>query len=163
MIREPRTRLPVRLLRGDERDHVLVVDEVVQSDGRADPGQPGRVRDDVTHEQVRLPELGPIRHHRCIELELAALEQEEQADRDKALGAREHHLDRVLAPGRARLLVRRPAPEIDDGFAVDHGRESRAVLRALGETALELLRDELEAHGRSRARPNGRQKSAPRT
>ena len=168
VVRDSRAGLPVRRLRGDEAGHALVVDEIRHRDRRAESRQPRFVRDDVADEHALLPELGPVRRHRCVELELAALDQEEQTHGDESLRPREDDLDRVLAPRRPGLLVGGPAPEIDDGDAVDHGCERRAVLAALAEAALELVCDSLEArldvrHGRRRARPKGRQKSALRT
>jgi hypothetical protein len=83
-------------------------------------------------------ELRPVPHNRRIELEVAALEEEQKAGRDHALGTGEQDLQRVGGPRPPAGAVGDPAPQIDKQLTVTDDSEGRAELAAFAEVALEL-------------------------
>ena len=103
------------------------------------------MRDRVADEDLGLPELRPVAEDRAVELEQAAVDEDEQAGGDQPLGAGKDHLKRVLRPGAARAPIGGPAPEVHDRLAVVDDRERGSELVALGEIAVELVAYALEA------------------
>ena len=65
-----------------------------------------------------------------MEVELAAVSQDERAHRRHRLGRREDVRDRVALPSRGVSLVDVTAPDVDDGFAVEVHRDGRADVEA---------------------------------
>ena len=105
------------------------------------------MREDVPNEDAFLAgrrELGPVAGDRLVELDEAALGEDEHADRDQAFRAREDDRGGGLVPRPPALGVGRPTPHVDDRAPGDERRERAAALRAL-ERLLESLRHPLEA------------------
>ena len=77
-----------------------------------DRRQPGLVAEQPPHRDVllaRLAELGPVRDDRRVDVEQPALREEVRARGRRALGRREHDLQRVAVVGRAGVgRARRP-------------------------------------------------------
>ena len=92
-------------------------------------------------------ELRPIARDRRLHVELAAVDQHEQAQGDEAFGAGEDHLQGVALPWPSRLRVGDPAPQVDDRLAVAAHRERRAKLAAVAQVLDEHVAHGLEAVG----------------
>src|SRR5262249_821445 len=90
---------------------------VLEGQGHVDDRQAGLVREQPAHGDTllaRLAELGPIRNHRRLQVELAALHQDVRADRKSAFrGGGDIH-DRVLLPLPVRLAFGETAPNVDN-------------------------------------------------
>jgi hypothetical protein len=127
-----------------------------------DGGQPRLVGEQPLHRDVLLaglPELGPVLHHRRVDVEQAALGEQVRADRSGALGAGEDDLQRVVVVRRAGVVAR-PAPDVDDLPAVDVERVARALFAVLDEVVGEGVAHalvpgldgpiDLDAHGGER-------------
>jgi hypothetical protein len=115
------TRLPPRCLRGQQARHLLPVTEVLVGDRRLPPGQAGRVRHEVADLDgllARRRELGPVVGDGGVEVELAAVGQDQRAQGRHGLGRRPHVGDGVALPRGAVFRVDPAAPEVDDRLAL---------------------------------------------
>jgi hypothetical protein len=111
------SRLPLWLLRLECPDHRIPGARLFEGKWPIDARQAGLVRKQPAHRDVfltRRAELGPVRDHRRVEIQLAALHQHVGADRAGTLRRRRHSRDRVLLPRPTRLTVRETTPHIDD-------------------------------------------------
>ncbi len=94
---------------------------------------------------ARLPEFGPVAGDGFIEVESSLLDELVNAGRRQPLGRREDQCQRVLLPRQALVGVSMPAPEVDDGSAIQIHAESGAVVAPAVEIALEGFRDRFES------------------
>src|ERR671919_2682931 len=138
-------RILARTLCLEQLDRAGARECFLQGERLVDAGKPGRVRNDISNPDLVLGEPGPVARDGCFELKESAFDQEKETDGDEPLCPREDNLERVVVPTLPGGLVCDPAPEVDDQLTVAHYREGRADLAALGEVALELLSNRLEA------------------
>ena len=81
----------------------------------------------------------PVFGNRRIEVEFAAVGQEEGGQRSHGLRGRIDVDDRVLFPGPRLLDIGMATPEVDDGFAILGDAEGRANVCARVQMRLELV------------------------
>ncbi len=97
-----RPRLPPRLLLGQQPLGRLEVEQRRDVERLGPPGVPRRVRQQVPDQHVVAAEARPVRRHRRVEVELAAVGQHQCGQRRHRLGDRPHLHHGVLGPGLAR-------------------------------------------------------------
>lgn len=85
MVRQPLPRPRVRRLHGRRCGHCAIVEELFQGAPSAKSLESGGVGDEVPHEQAVPVELGPVLPNGRVEIENAALDEAQQADRDDTL------------------------------------------------------------------------------
>ena len=88
---------------------------------------------DVADQDVllaRLRELGPVRGHGSVEVELAPVVEHEGAQERHRLGRRPDVGDGVALPGPRLVLVGPAAPDVDDRLAVHEDGDGRAEVFA---------------------------------
>src|SRR5262249_18485691 len=105
---------------------------------------PRRVAQHVANPDLLLPEVGPVKRDGSLELELATLEQEQDANGDEALRAGEDQLEGVAIPARPRDAVAHTAPQIDDELSAANRGERGSQLVPAREVPLELGPDAFE-------------------
>jgi hypothetical protein len=133
--------LPEGLLHLERADHRLPRERLFPGQPGVDRREPGLVAEQPTHRDVllsRLAELGPVLHDRRVEIERPALHEQVRARGRRALGRREHDLQRVAVIGRAGVGAY-AAPQVDDLRAVHVVRVRRTDLAALLEVARERV------------------------
>jgi hypothetical protein len=116
VVRVPRSRRADRRLLREQTRHAQGVGGLLDRHRRRKAGQAGLVGDDVANEDVLFAvrrELGPIRADRRLEVESAAIDLEEQAGRNEALGAREDRAERVLGPWDATPAIGDSSLQVD--------------------------------------------------
>jgi len=92
---------------------------------------------------ARLPELGPVPGHRCLDIEESAVDQELGAHGDQALGRRHH--DRQVTAVPRDAWPGNTSPQVDHQLAVNVGGEAAATRTEFTEAVKEGLPDRLEA------------------
>src|SRR6266516_1794572 len=101
VVAAPCARSGDRRLFGQKRRHPDVVGGLLDGDRCREPWQPCSVRHQVAYEDVVLAvggEFGPVAADGSVELELTALEQQQDADGYETLRPREDADQRVLVP-----------------------------------------------------------------
>jgi hypothetical protein len=119
VVAEARSRVLAGGLRREQRAHVTVVRQLLDGDRTIDSGQSCGVRNDVADEDVRLFELRPVTLHRGVQLEVAAVDEDQHAHRGEPFRAGEDQLKRVFRPGTAGAAIGDSAPEVDHDDAID--------------------------------------------
>ena len=164
-------RLPVRGLGGYRGERPVTVARLVGCEP-VDAGQPGPVRQHHPHGDRLFAtggELGPHGGDRGVEIERAALGQEQGAEGRSALGGRVHAGDRVRLPRPAGLDIGDATPYVDhrsavvvDGTRRAHVFETFEVGReGVGDCApavLDRAADEIAAHRWRSASPRARRR-----
>ena len=108
--------LPVGLLHLERVDHRLPRQRLLARQLGVDRGQSRLVTEQPADRDAVLPglsELGPVRDDRRVQVELAALREQVRTRGRRALGRREHDLQRV-AVVRHAVVRALPTPEVDD-------------------------------------------------
>ena len=129
-----RARLPPRLLGGEQRGGLLAVVEVSYGDRLLPARQPGRVAHHVADLDVALAvggELGPVRGHRGVEVELALVGEHRGRPAPTTVLVVDQTLmivSRSHGTSRAGVAVGRAAPQVDDQLAVDRHGDRRALV-----------------------------------
>jgi hypothetical protein len=136
----PRTGRPEGRLGGEKARHLLPVVEVLVADRFLPPRQSRSVAHQVADLDVRLAvggELRPVAGDRGVEIELAAISQNESAKRRHRLGRRIDVDDHILLPGSALRGVGKAAPKVDDRLPFQGRAERGADVCSAGEIVLE--------------------------
>ena len=97
-------------------------------------GQPRLMGHQVSRRDLFLAgcaECRPIRSHRCVDVELAPLPQQQYASCRQSFGGGEHQLKAVLGPGPSLAMVGHPAPQVNHVLPVDAHRHRRSGLMAI--------------------------------
>jgi hypothetical protein len=108
--------------------------QVGHRDGRVELRQAGGMRQQVPHEHLLLArgrELRPVPGDRRVKVQVAAVGEDQRAQRDHRLGRGPDVGDRVLFPGLGLFRVLVAAPEVGDGFAVHENGRRRADVRVV--------------------------------
>ena len=126
----PRARLPLRRLRGEQVAHAGPVVERLRRGRLIQCHHPGLVRQHVP-DRCRCGELWPVTLDRCVQVELAAVGEDQRADGREGLGDRVR-LDQAVALPRSAGRVGLASPEVDDPGAVRPRRDgcARAILQS---------------------------------
>ena len=106
---------PVGVLVLQRLDHRLPRQRLLRREHAVDPGEAGLVREQMADGDVLLAvlaELGPVAHHRRVDVEPTLLGEPVGADRRRSLGRREDQDDRVVVPWPPGRLVGDPAPQV---------------------------------------------------
>nr|WP_252973968.1 hypothetical protein [Janibacter melonis] len=94
----------------------------------------------MAHEDALLAvrgELGPVRRDRRVEVDETALDEQEDGERRDLLRRRPHVDDRVPLPRPGAGDIGVPAPDIDEGLAIEVDADRGAELLARGDHGLE--------------------------
>ncbi len=149
----PAPRFPRRELlldRPPDDVRAIAPQAVVDRDRRVERQQPRAVVAERTNGDPLLPRRrkgGPVRRHRLVPVELAAIGQHVERHRRETFGDRKDDDARVVDPGATGLEVGKTAPEIEDTLAAVEDAQPCADLGAVAEVQREALRDRLEAGG----------------
>jgi hypothetical protein len=128
--------LPPWSLGGEHRGRLFPVVDVLDDDRLGPPGDARCVRQEMANEHIFLTaggELGPVLGDRSIEVEFAAVDEQQRAQRHHCLGARPHIGDRVPFPRSGARLVSETTPHIDDEFTIDNDRDRSPTIGARGQ------------------------------
>lgn len=153
MVAVVRAGFPGGCLGGEGGGAADAVDGLRGGERGVQDGQSGAVREQMADEDAFLAgglELGPVRADRCVEVELAALVQQQRDDGGDALGRGADHLGGTGLPGRGRRVVARvavpgAAPQVHDLAPVPVDGDRRTPLTAPREVGHEGVPDRLEA------------------
>ncbi|AIA04098.1 hypothetical protein DC74_3603 [Streptomyces noursei] len=141
-------------LGGDRGRAADAVDGLGGGERGVQGGDAGAVREEVADQDAVLAgglELGPVGADGGVQVELAALVQQEGDGGGDALGGGADDLGGAGLPGGGRGVARLgvavlgAAPEVDDLAAVPVDGHRRSALAALGEVGCEGVPDRLEA------------------
>ena len=80
-------------------------------------------------------ELGPVVTHRCMHVELAAVDEHQRGKRCHGLGGGPHVDDGVALPRRSSGGICPTAPEVGDDLALDGNGNGRAEITPVAERA----------------------------
>ena len=142
--------LPERFAGGERRADGVPVDDRARRQLGGEARQPGLVGEQVAHGKLRLAglrEFGPVARDGGVEVDRAALDKPQGADRGDRLADGVEVGDGVALPRAGARRVGVAAPEVDDDAAVDGDGERRTDLAGLGEDAGEGFTDGVEAGG----------------
>ena len=143
-----RARLPARRLGGQAGAHRLEVVALVDRRRVVERRKAGLVTQQLPSRHRLLAggaELGPDVGDRCVEVELAALPQEQGAHRRPSLGGGEDEGERVLRPGLPGCSIGHARPQVDDRSTVHVDSHRGSHLAQLLEVADEGLAHRFEA------------------
>ncbi len=137
--------LPDRLLRRERLDQRRPGEDLLGGELAIDHRKASPMRHHEVHGHVGLArrrELGPVVGDLRVVVDLTPLREERNAHGSRALGRREHELERAVVVRPAGGGVGDTAPQVDDLAPVHVQRDLRSELAVLGEVA-----DERVAHG----------------
>ncbi len=143
--------LPIRFLRGEERDRALPIVEILFGDGLAPAGESGAVAHDLGDRDARFAARGefrPIFRDRRVEVDQAAIGEQQRRQRRHRLGGRIDVDDGVLHPWPRAGRVGLAAPQIDHRLVADPDADRGPEIGAAGEIAFEGGADRRERLGR---------------
>ena len=139
-----RPRRPCGLLRGEERAQTVPVVEGGGVGGCVDRDDAGLVREDVP-DRCRRSEFRPVALHGRVEVDEAAVDEQQRAHRGKRLRHRVRLHDAVLHPEARTVSSRSAAPEIDDPSTVVPRGNRSAGAALLAEHRREHVAHRLES------------------
>src|SRR5262249_52290198 len=117
MVAEGSPRIVEPGLRGQSRRQPNVIGQIGDSHRRREARQSRSVAKDIAHPDVRLAEFGPVATNRRIKMEEIAVDEDKSGHRDKALGAGENQLERILPPRSPRRPIGDARPQVDARLA----------------------------------------------